>query len=121
MLEGEIEYRKGNHDRAFELLRLAVLRDDALKYDEPWGWMQPVRHALGALLLEQGRIEEAEKVYREDLVRHPENGWALHGLAECLKRSGRGGESRQVLTRFDKAFQRADIKLTGSCFCRRGT
>jgi tetratricopeptide (TPR) repeat protein len=119
MLDGEIQYRKGNHERAFELLRTAVARGDSLRYDEPWGWMQPVRHALGALLLEQGRIEEAEAVYRTDLEQHPENGWALHGLAECLKRSDRGPESRQVLSRFDKSWARADIKLTASCFCRR--
>jgi tetratricopeptide (TPR) repeat protein len=121
MLEAEIVYREGQHDRAFDLLRTAVARDDSLRYDEPWGWMQPVRHALGALLLEQGRIEEAEAVYRQDLVRHPENGWALHGLAEALKRSDRGPESRKVLTRFDKAWMRADVQLRGSCFCRRGS
>jgi tetratricopeptide (TPR) repeat protein len=120
MLEGEIEYRKGNHDRAFEILRQAVAQDDSLRYDEPWGWMQPVRHALGALLLEQGRLQEAEAVYLEDLNRHPENGWALHGLAECLKRTDRGPESRQVLSRMEKSWARSDIKLNASCFCRRG-
>jgi tetratricopeptide (TPR) repeat protein len=79
--EGELEYRRGNHDKAFALLREAVQLDDALIYDEPWGWMEPVRHALGALLLEQGRVEEAAEVYRQDLRLHPDNGWALHGLA----------------------------------------
>ena len=54
MLEGELEYRRENYDIAFEHLREAVARDDALPYDEPWGWMQPPRHALGALMLEQG-------------------------------------------------------------------
>ena len=55
MLDGELEYRKGNYDVAFGHLRRAVELDDGLPYDEPWGWMQPARHALGALLLEQGR------------------------------------------------------------------
>ena len=64
MARGEIEYRKGNFDVAFEHLREGVELDDRLNYDEPWGWMQPVRHALGALLLEQGHLEEAEKVLR---------------------------------------------------------
>jgi hypothetical protein len=50
MLRGEIEYHKGNHDSAFAHLRTAVALDDSLPYDEPWGWMQPARHALGALL-----------------------------------------------------------------------
>ncbi len=64
---GEIDYRRGEYDTAFAHLRAAVALEDALPYDEPWGWMQPVRHALGALLLEQGRVAEAEAVYREDL------------------------------------------------------
>ena len=89
MAEGELRYRQGRYDRAFELLREAVQRDDALRYDEPWGWMQPVRHALGALLLEQGRLAEAEAVYRADLAVHRDNGWALHGLAESLRRQDR--------------------------------
>jgi tetratricopeptide (TPR) repeat protein len=62
MLNGELEYRKGNYDAAFAHLRRSVELSDGLPYDEPWGWMQPTRHALGALLLEQGRIEEAEAV-----------------------------------------------------------
>ena len=67
MLDGEIAYRSGDFDEAFAHLRRAVELDDNLPYDEPWGWMQPTRHALGALLLEQGRVEEAEAVYRADL------------------------------------------------------
>ena len=67
MLDGELEYREGNVDEAFAHLRRAVELDDTLPYDEPWGWMQPTRHALGALLLEQGRVAEAEAVYRADL------------------------------------------------------
>jgi tetratricopeptide (TPR) repeat protein len=120
MLTGELEYRKGNHDVAFAALREAVARDDSLRYDEPWGWMQPVRHALGALLLEQGRLDEAEAVYRADLERHPDNGWALHGLAECLRRAGRSQDAKQVDARFASAWTRADTKIKASCFCRRG-
>ena len=67
MLHGEVSYRAGDHETAFEHLRTAVRLADALPYDEPWGWMQPPRHALGALLLEQGRVEEAEAAYRADL------------------------------------------------------
>ena len=97
MLEGEIAYRRGEHDAAFAHLRAAALLEDDLPYDEPWGWMQPVRHALGALLLEQGRTAEAEAVYREDLGLggalpraqiHPENVWALRGILSCLERRG---------------------------------
>ncbi|HEU4365855.1 MAG TPA: tetratricopeptide repeat protein [Candidatus Krumholzibacteria bacterium] len=119
MAEGELEYRRGNHDRAFELLRSAVARDVALKYDEPWGWMMPVAHSLGALLVEQGRYEEAEAVYRDDLELHPSNGWALHGLAECLRKTGRADEAAKVDERFKSAWSRADIAIEASCYCRR--
>jgi len=118
MAEGELEYRRGNYDRAYALLREAVARDDALRYDEPWGWMQPIRHALGALLLEQGHVEEAEAVYREDLRRHPANGWSLNGLAECLTREGRTEEAKAMDAEFRAAWARSDIELRVSCFCR---
>jgi tetratricopeptide (TPR) repeat protein len=121
MAEGELEYRRGHVDRAFDLLREAVRRDDALRYDEPWGWLQPVRHSLGALLLEQGQVTEAEAVYREDLRLHPGNGWSLRGLAECLHRSGRHQEAAATDLLFQKAWARSDIPLRVSCFCRTRT
>ena len=64
MLDGEIEYRAGNYDAAWAHLRRAIELDDTLPYDEPWGWMQPTRHAYGALLLEQGEIEQAHEGVR---------------------------------------------------------
>jgi tetratricopeptide (TPR) repeat protein len=121
MLAGELEYRRGNHEVAFAHLRDAVARDEALKYDEPWGWFQPAAHALGALLLEQGRLDEAEDVYRRDLELHPGNGWALHGLEECLRRTGRTAEADATLRAFRERWQRADVTIRASCFCRTGT
>ncbi len=118
MITGEIEYRKGNFDVAFEQLRVAVQRDDALHYDEPWGWMQPARHALGALLLEQRRFAEAEAVYREDLKRRPKNAWSLHGLKTCLAAQNKNDEAKLVSQAFEMASQRADIRIDRSCFCK---
>jgi tetratricopeptide (TPR) repeat protein len=120
MLAGEIAYRLEKYDEAFARLREAVALDDALHYDEPWGWMQPARHALGALLLEQGRVEEAEAVYRRDLEQHPENGWSLFGLVECLRRTGRDAEADVAHARFRATWPRADVIVPGSCFCRTG-
>ena len=129
MLNGEIEYRKGNFDCAFDHLRQAQELDDNLPYDEPWGWMQPVRHALGALLLEQGRVEEALQAYRADLGLdntlsraswHLDNVWSLHGYVECLKRLGRDTEAAAAKIRLDLARARADVEITASCFCRVG-
>jgi tetratricopeptide (TPR) repeat protein len=128
MLKGELEYRKGNHDAAFAHLRKSVDLDDALPYDEPWGWMQPTRHALGALLLEQGRIDEAEAVYRSDLgldgklsraCQHPDNLWSLHGLHECLTRRGEKVEAALIKPRLDLAVARSEVPIKASCFCRR--
>lgn len=128
MLNGELEYRRGRFDKAFSHLRRSVELEDALPYDEPWGWMQPTRHALGALLLEQGRLEEAEAVYRADLgydgklsraCQHPENVWSLHGLHECLTRRGDTVEAPLLKARLDLAQARADQPVRASCLCRR--
>ncbi|MCF6231490.1 MAG: tetratricopeptide repeat protein [Rhodobacteraceae bacterium] len=126
MLRGEIEYRKGNYDAAFAHLRASVAFDDTLPYDEPWGWMQPTRHALGALLLEQGHVAEAEAVYRDDLgltgalsraTVHPDNVWSLKGLHDCLKARGEQDEIISVKQRLDLALARADAVVGASCFC----
>ncbi|PWI13309.1 hypothetical protein DI272_03555 [Streptomyces sp. Act143] len=127
MLDGELAYRKGDFDAAFAALERSVELDDNLPYDEPWGWMQPTRHAYGALLLEQGRVAEAEAVYRADLglddtlpraVQHPGNVWALHGFHECLVRLGRAGEARIVAQQLKIAVALADVPIEASCFCR---
>ena len=129
MMLGEISYRKGAFDEAFAHLRRSVALDDGLPYDEPWGWMQPTRHALGALLLEQGRIDEAEAAYRADLgfdtslsraCQHPDNVWSLHGFHECLVRLGKLAEARIIKQRLDIAVARADVPVKASCFCRQG-
>jgi len=127
MMDGELEYRRGNHEVAFAHLRRSVELDDALPYDEPWGWMQPTRHALGALLLEQGRVAEAEGVYRSDLgldgklsraCQHPDNLWSLHGLHECLTRRGEKVEAALIKQRLDLALARSEVPVKASCFCR---
>ena len=117
MASGELEYRKGNYDKAFKLLRLAVQEDDSLRYDEPWGWMMPVRHSLGALLVERGKYGEAEKVYQRDLDLHPGNGWALKGLSTCYHMTGRHEEAMKVDDMFRNAWRDSDIYLKASCFC----
>jgi len=121
MAEGEIEYRRGNYDKAFTLLREAVKRDVSLHYDEPWGWMMPVSHSLGALLLDRNQAEEAEAVYRADLKLHPMNGWALHGLSESLRQQGRDKEADAVSAQFRTAWMRADVTIKSSCYCRKGS
>ena len=126
MLEGELAYHQQDYDNAFAHLRKAVELDDNMPYDEPWAWMQPARHALGALLLEQGHFDEAEAVYRADLgfdasvnraSQHPNNVWSLYGLHECLQRQGKTDEARLIKVPLDIALARTDVPLKASCFC----
>jgi tetratricopeptide (TPR) repeat protein len=117
MLDGEILYREGKVDEGIAALRDSANREDRLRYIEPPDWIQPVRHALGAALLESGRFADAEQVYRDDLARYPQNGWALYGLSRSLKQQGKQAEALAVKLQFDKAWEHADIKLTSSCFC----
>ena len=127
MLDGELEYHRGNHGEAYVHLRESVRLDDNLKYHEPWAWMHPPRHALGALLAEQGYYNEAEEAYREDLgltkkiqrcAYHPDNVWALHGLVECLKNRGESDELLKFREKLAHAMQKADVPITSSCMCR---
>ncbi len=124
MLAGETAFLSGDErqdkEKGLEHLRRAVSAEDGFRYQEPSSWMMPARHALGALLLDAGEVEEAEAVYREDLELHAENGWALNGLAECLERQGRTGEAADVRRRFDDAWSHATVKTNASCYCRRG-
>ena len=117
VLNGEVEYHKGNIQEAFKHLRLAVERDNNLLYNEPWGWMMPARHVLAALLLEQGEASEAEVVYREDLVKYRNNMWSLLGLYQALMMQQKKDEAELVYARFQAASTRADVKIGASCLC----
>ncbi|MDQ8185704.1 hypothetical protein [Pelagicoccus sp. SDUM812002] len=118
MIEGELLYREGKHDEAFAILRKGIAAEDALVYDEPPGWMLPVRHALGALLMEQKRYAEAEDVYREDLARNRDNGWALLGLQNALRAQKKNtGEAINLSGQLAEAWIKADTLPGSSCYC----
>ncbi len=116
VLAGEIDARRGQYDTAEQFLRTAVGQQDALQYEEPPAWYYPVRQSLGAVLLKAGRSEDAEAVYREDLKRNPENGWALYGLTQSLRLQKKQQEAAAAEQRFQKAWAKADVKLTASRF-----
>lgn len=117
MLAGEMAYNRGDVDTAVAKLREAAALEDKLLYMEPPEWIQPVRHALGAILLDAGRVAEAEEVYRRDLAEWPDNGWALYGLSQCLKRRGALAEAREVENRFERVWARSDTPIHASCLC----
>jgi tetratricopeptide (TPR) repeat protein len=127
MLDGEIAYREDDYDGAWRHLRHAIELDDGLPYDEPWGWMQPARHAYGALLLEQNQVETAAAAYAADLgfdatlaraCQHPLNVWSLRGYHECMLRLDRSDEAARIKPALDRALAVADVEIRSSCFCR---
>ena len=119
MVEGEILVRENKLDAGIAELREAIKLEDALNYDEPPGWLIPVRHSLGAILIHNARYAEAEQVYREDLARLPENGWSLYGLASSLKAQQKNpSEAAATKEKFGKLWAKADTKITSSCLCQ---
>ncbi len=116
VLAGELAAKRGDFDKAIAHLERAVRYEDSLIYTEPADWHYPVRHSLGAVLLEAGRAEEAEVVYWDDLSNNPDNGWALFGLVQSLKAQGKDQQAAEAEGRFKKAWIRADVELTSSRF-----
>jgi len=120
MLEGEISWREGNVEQAFAAMSEGARLEDQMVYDEPPGWMQPVRHAFGALLMAAERYPRAEAVYREDLARNPGNGWSLLGLEQALTAQGKTTEAAAVAAELAIVWRHADVQPKSSCYCEPG-
>lgn len=119
VLFAEITAARGDADSAIVILDRAVRREDSLVYTEPYEFHFPARHALGVMLLGEGRAAEAETVYWDDLRRNRENGWALFGLMQALRAQNKTDAAALIEQRFTKAWARADVTLTASRFGRR--
>jgi tetratricopeptide (TPR) repeat protein len=104
--------KQGNTDAAVEHLGRAIAEEDELTYDEPPDWYLPIRQRMGAILLAANRPVQAEKIFREDLVHRPENGWSLYGLAQSLKAQKKTEAAAKIEERFEKAWKTADVQLT---------
>jgi tetratricopeptide (TPR) repeat protein len=111
---GELEAKKKNYSSAIAHLEKAVDYEYSLTYDEPPTWFYPCRQNLGAVLIEAGKYEEAEKIYRENLNEIPDNGWGLFGLHQALLKQGKTAEANEIKERFEVAWKYADTKLTSS-------
>jgi tetratricopeptide (TPR) repeat protein len=118
ILEGELLAARGDHAGAIRALETARALEAGLPYDEPEPWFIPVAHVLGAVLIEAGRPSDAERVYRESLTVHPENGWALKGLADAIRAQagGREAEIADLERRLEGVWVRSDTWLPGSRF-----
>ena len=120
MLDGEMAAKRGRFDESVRTLREAARIEDSLRYDEPPDWIQPVRHTLGAVLMTAGRYADAERVYREDLAKFPENGWSLFGLGRALRLQKKDVEASAAEERFRKIWAGADVRLGSTCYCLPG-
>ena len=116
VLAGRLAAKRGETEKAIAHLHRAVLLEDALVYTKRADWHYPVRQSLGAVLLQADRAAEAETVYWEDLRRNPENGWSLFGLMKSLEAQGKTEQAEEIEQRFRKAWDRANVTLTASCF-----
>jgi tetratricopeptide (TPR) repeat protein len=100
VLAGELANRRGQAAAMFQQFTTAIQLEDKLPYMEPPYWHHPVRQIYGAALLQAGKVEDAEKIYREDLKIHPENGWSLYGLLTSLRAQGKTQQAKAVAKRF---------------------
>jgi tetratricopeptide (TPR) repeat protein len=116
ILRAEVLREQGKLEEAIAAARRSVEIEDGLTYDEPEPFVFPARHWLGALLLEAGRPQEAEREYEADLRVHPHNGWSLFGLEQALRAQNRHAEADRVRTRFEDAWTRAETVIRGSRF-----
>jgi tetratricopeptide (TPR) repeat protein len=107
---------EANRDQAIALLTAAVAAEDKLAYNEPSDMIFPTRHPLGAELLAAGKAADAEAVYRDDLKRHPENGWAYLGLSHALAAQKKDPAAAAAKKSFDEAWRKADVHPAASAF-----
>ncbi|MEX2171501.1 MAG: hypothetical protein WD851_19435, partial [Pirellulales bacterium] len=115
-LVAEIAYQRGDFADAVAHFTMAAELEDSFNYTEPPQWATPIRWSLGDALLKAGRAADAERVYMEDLLRFPENGWSLHGLAASLRAQGKVGAADAADARLIRAWRGADVVLAGSRF-----
>jgi tetratricopeptide (TPR) repeat protein len=110
-LSADLASREGRLDEAVTTLRQGNEVEDNLIYDEPTAWALPLRQQLGAVFLAAKRYQDAEQAFRQDLIRFPNNGWSLHGLAEALRAQGRTREADEAAARFKRVWAKADVTL----------
>ena len=109
-LEGRGALLRGDLPSSVGWLREAVIAEDELAKDDPPAWYLSSRQALGAALMRARDFSAAEKVYREDLERNPENGRGLYGLQVALAAQGRTDEAAALNKRIARAWAAADMK-----------
>ena len=104
----------GDFEDAILAFEAGVAIEDQNNYTEPPDWAQPMRHYLGAVLLEADRAGEAEAVYRRDLRWYQNNGWSLFGLYQALDMQGKQRQAQEVYAEYEASWQNSDVMLAHS-------
>jgi len=116
ILSANILFQNKKYDEALMTIKKAIQAEDSLIYSEPKEWMLPARQYMGAFLLKLNKPAEAEKVYREDLVWNPGNGWSLLGLYQSLKAQQKSNELDKLKQLYMHSFSQADVLPAGSAY-----
>ena len=114
VLKAEIFAKEFKYSESISLLREAIEIEDGLNYNEPPDWFFSVRHHLGAIQIEAGLYNDAVSTYKEDLLRLPKNGWALHGLKLAYENLNKQDKVKEVELLRKQSWENADIVLTTS-------
>lgn len=116
ILDANILFYQGKHTTAIAAIKNAMLVEDSMPYAEPKAWMLPARQYLGTFYLKMKQYKKAEKVYRDDLVWNPGNGWSLLGLSQSLQAQGKSQELKKIKMLYLKSFSKADQLPSGSTY-----
>jgi tetratricopeptide (TPR) repeat protein len=118
VLDARIAAAGNNLDSAIQAWQKAVAAEDALSYDEPSDWFYPTRESLGAAYFRAKRYEEADRTFREDLERNPDNPRSLFALWQMVGVVGEPDDPVTMLLRrrFREAWTDADAELKFSDF-----
>jgi len=104
-LAARIAAASGDANAAIGHWRHAVAVQDGMNFDDVPDWYYPVRESLGAALLRNRQAVDAEKVFREDLKRNPNNPRSLLGLSQALAAQGKATEAGVVRQSFQAAWK----------------
>ena len=110
-LDARMAWARGEERRSIDQWRRAVKLEAKIQYDEPPAWFYPVRQSLAGALLRNGQANEAERVFRQTIDKHPRDGRLLFGLWQTLLVEKRNSEALLVEHRFNAAWKDATVKL----------
>jgi tetratricopeptide (TPR) repeat protein len=102
---GKHAQHAGRFAEAIRLFEKAETIEAMIPYNEPPYWYYPVAQSRGAALYQAGRFSEARDAFMKALVRAPNDGWALWGLARTQHRLG----NRVDALAAERAFERTWI------------